>query len=116
MNVCLLKALLYGIILWLPMYFQEASFEEFQGYIPITFSLFTIVGSAIFGSFYTCIRKSLIRSIIVFVILMAMIGGLLFLKTLDLVVEQKWSYLGIIGEIGFCLGGLFNMLISLESR
>ena len=41
----LLKAIFYGLLLWLLMYFDQESFKEFEVYIPIAMKIMAILGS-----------------------------------------------------------------------
>lgn len=50
--MCLLKGILYGILLWLPMYFDKSGFKEFEGIIPIAMNIAAILGSMVLGLVY----------------------------------------------------------------
>ena len=112
--ICLLKGTLYGILLWMPIYFEKAGFKEFEGFIPMSFSISTILGSTLAGSMYKCLANK-IRSLITVLSFILMIVFLVLLKNLPLTPNNKWTFMCIISIIGFIIGGGFNSLISIES-
>lgn len=48
----LLKAVLYGFLLWMPTYLSHKGYKGESTYAPIVFNACTIVGSALLGFFY----------------------------------------------------------------
>lgn len=76
--LCMLKAILYGILLWLPMYFDKEGFKEYEGYIPISMNLAAILGSVVLGFFYEKIGSKVIRACI-FMLTLIVTGVCFFL-------------------------------------
>ena len=45
----LMGAIGHGIMLWLPMYLKDQNFRAFEGYISVSYALFSILGATLFG-------------------------------------------------------------------
>lgn len=106
MAFSLVKSVIYGILLWLPMYFYDIGLEKYETAIPITYDLASIFGSVGLGYIFMKVKvKSRILSPA-----MAILVILFFcLKYFHNVV----GYFIIIAGVGMCLGGTFNTMSGL---
>lgn len=52
MSFSLFKAILYSYELWTPKFLSDNGFEEYSGYVPMLFDVFTLFGSFIMGVVY----------------------------------------------------------------
>lgn len=114
MLIFFVGSLEYGFLLWLPMFLEELHFEDFEGYISITFSLFSILGSSIYGWFYQKNFKRINEWRSLFFGLVCSLIGVLILYHLELDVSKKWTVLGLIGFIGFFIGAVYNISMAHE--
>ena len=105
---------MYGILLWLPMYFAEGNFGDFKGYILIVMNFCNILGSVFLGFIYERIHNPITKSAVIIITQAIMVASFYAIKLLDLLPENKWWYFLLIGLIGFCLVGNFNTLITHE--
>lgn len=112
--VCMMKAIIYGILLWLPMYFDKYGFKEYQGYIPIAMNMMGILGSSALGLVYQKIHNSVVKSIIILISLIVPVLSLITISKIQFTVENKLILLILIGIIGFCISGNYNILIANE--
>jgi len=48
----LLKAILYGFLLWVPTYLTHNNYGYYKSTVPIFFNLGALVGSFLLGYFY----------------------------------------------------------------
>lgn len=112
--VCMMKAIIYGILLWLPMYFDKYGFKEYQGYIPIAMNMMGILGSSALGLVYQKIHNPVVKSIIILISLIIPVLSLITISKIQFTVENKLILLILIGIIGFCISGNYNILIANE--
>jgi hypothetical protein len=99
------KSVIYGLLLWLPIYFQDKELNTYAQIVPIFYDLSAIVGSVVLGKAFPFIKiKGAIFAPITVVLLVAFV--LLKVVNFDSIV----GYLIIISFIGAFLGGMFNLL------
>lgn len=51
--MCLLKILVYGVLMWVPLYLEVGGLKSFSGYIPIAFNIAALFGASYLGHLYT---------------------------------------------------------------
>lgn len=94
-------------MLWLPMYLKDQGFQAFEGYISISYSLFSILGATFFGS---VLEKTTSRTYHYIIYLLGICAGMLILVLiyeLRLEPSQEWTFLALIGGVGLFSGGMF---------
>ena len=52
MSFSLFKAILYSYELWTPKFLADNGFEDYSGYVPMLFDIFTLFGSFVMGILY----------------------------------------------------------------
>ncbi len=52
LSFSLFKAILYSYELWTPKFLSDNGFEEYSGYVPMLFDIFTLFGSFVMGVVY----------------------------------------------------------------
>lgn len=52
MSFSLFKAILYSYELWTPKFLADNGFEDYSGYVPMLFDVFTLFGSFVMGVVY----------------------------------------------------------------
>ena len=52
MSFSLFKAILYSYELWTPKFLADNGLEEYSGYVPMLFDIFTLFGSFVMGIVY----------------------------------------------------------------
>ena len=109
-----LAALEFGILLWLPMYLKESGFHDFQGYITIAYSLFSLAGSSLTGKIYETIENRRIHFLIQIWLTIFGLLPLLIIYLSHFHEEEKWGLVALIGLAGFCNGALRNMYTTNE--
>lgn len=92
------------------MYFAEGGFGDFKGYILITMNVFSIGGSVSLGLVYQHTRSEILKKLVIWMSLVVMVASFIGVRVLEMVPENRWSFLLLIGVIGFCLMGNFNIL------
>ena len=100
----------YGIMLWLPLYLEEKGFEDFSGWISIGYSTCTVLGITICSKVYELASSRLSHFLTHLVILAVGIAAMMLVYVLDLKPDAKWLMLLLIGLVGFCIGGLYEMI------
>lgn len=101
------KSVIYGIMLWLPMYFHDLGLGDYSTYIPITYDVFSIVGSIVLGFLFT---KVDVKGMLLAPLMVILSVCFFLLKYGDVSLE---GYFAIIAVVGMCLGGSFNTIASL---
>ena len=91
------------------MYLEENGFKDFQGYITIAYSAFSMVGSALTGKIYEIIDSRKVHFIVQIWLTIFGLLPLVFIYLFHFSEEEKWGLLGLIGLTGFCNGALYNM-------
>lgn len=110
----LLKAILYGLLLWLPMYFDQEGFKEFEAYIPIAMNIMAILGSICLGFVFEKVASKAARATIFMFTLIITVICFFIIRQVQFTVENRFVLLIIIGIIGFCVMGNFNILSAHE--
>ena len=110
LSVISIGATQYGILLWLPTYLEEKGFEDFSGFISICYSAFTVLGVTICSKVYGLTSSRAYHFLAHLVILAVGIVAMMLVYTLDLKSEDKWLMLLLIGVVGFCIGGLYDLI------
>lgn len=100
---------MYGVLLWLPVYFHEIGLVDYELYIPMMFDASSICGSVVLGAIFKRLsppykNSAMIPCLIILLILFTL------LKKVDFSVG---GYFGIIGCVGLCLGGSYNTMTGL---
>lgn len=104
----------YGILLWLPMYLQENKYEDFQGYISMTYSACNLIGGTIIGSCFQLTAKRRRHFLAVFLALCFGILALSLIYVFRITPEHKWYLLFLVGCLGLSIGGSFNVYTGIE--
>ena len=93
------------------MYLTQQDFEDFEGYINISFIAFNIIGTLVCKQMYSEDFSRRTQLLMHWLILLVGVLSLTAIYISELTPDQKWAFLGLIGIVGFCLGGLFNLYI-----
>lgn len=102
------KSVIYGIMLWLPLYFKSRSdLESYAGTIPITYDVAAIFGSVGIGYLF---KKIINKGFLMIPFMVALFICFFLLRFLEGVLI---FYFIVIAVVGFCLGGIFNTLSGL---
>lgn len=99
----LMKSVVYGILLWIPLYFEDINYSEYKAYIPISYDTAAIFGSLIIGYIFRQITFKGLLLTPIMGILVALFCLLKFISFSGIV-----YYFVIIAAVGFFLGGSFN--------
>ena len=110
LSIITIGATQYGILLWLPTYLEEKGFEDFSGFISICYALFTILGVTISSKIYELTSSRACHFLVHLITLALGIMVMMLVYTLDLKPEDKWLMLFLIGIVGFCIGGLYELI------
>jgi sugar phosphate permease len=102
----------YGVLLWLPMFLEGAGFEDFEGYISMTYSISTIIGTTILGKLYEITHKSRYHLMINCGTILLSIISFILIKSIPLEPSQKFVVLLLVGVVGFSMGSTFNLSFS----
>ena len=114
LSIITIGATQYEILLWLPMYLEEKDFEEFSGLISICYAFFTILSVTTCSKVYGLTSSRAHHFLTHLVILAVGILAMMLVYNLNLKPEDKWLMLLLIGVVGFCIGGLYEMVTSEE--
>ena len=98
----------FGLLLWLPTYLEKAGFKEFEGYILISFGVFSLIGGSVIGVIYEKTNNRIVH-LVVHLILLLIGEGILLIVYLTNASENKWMMLGLFGVSRLCLGATFNI-------
>lgn len=99
------KSVIYGLLLWLPIYFQDKELNTYAQIVPIFYDLSAIVGSVVLGKVFPLIK---IKGAIFAPITVVLLAAFVLLKVVNF--GSIVGYLIIISFIGAFLGGMFNLL------
>jgi hypothetical protein len=118
----LLKAILYGFLLWMPLYLMREHMSMYASTIPIVFNLGTLVGSFILGSLYeeletgeepsawNSLKANLKKYNLAYsCIIVSVCMGIFAIIRVNMALYFLLSVIS-----GFFLGGTFNMLVGNE--
>lgn len=93
------------------MSFAESGFEDFEGYILIVMNVCSIRGSVFLGLVYERVVDDMTKRGVILITLVLMLGSFMAMGALEMVPENRWWYILLIGVIGLCLMGNYNITI-----
>ena len=96
------------------MYLKDSGFKDFQGYISICYSVFTILGTVFTGNFFERTTNRVWHFVVAIIELAVSFVCLLLIYRLSLTIEEKYTLLVLVGLTGFCLGALFEIYANHE--
>ena len=89
------------------MYFYDIGLADYSTYIPITYDVFSIIGSVVLGYLFS---KVSVKGKLLSPLMIILSFCFFSLKYFSIGVR---GYFGIIAVVGMCLGGSFNTIAGL---
>lgn len=99
----MIKSVVYGILLWIPLYFEDINYAYYKAYIPISYDVSAIVGSLIIGYIF---RQITFKGYLLTPVMGILVVLFCLLKFISF--SGIGYYFAIIAAVGFFLGGTFN--------
>jgi sugar phosphate permease len=103
------KSVIYGIMLWLPMYFKRLGLGKYSEFIPIAYDCAAIIGSVVLGYLFKRVEN---KGILMIPFMVVLFISFLILKMFNSDVSVVLYFI-VISAVGFALGGIFNTLSGL---